>query len=256
VEDLQTRIDDEATRMSDGNRAKRQALEAQQQQAIADRKALERKQVELGEELYKIERDLAGVTARERETAAGRDRLRTRVAEAQTLQDRLRSARGNRLAAYGPNIPQLMQSIEREKGWRQKPVGPIGVHLKLKDMEWAPVLESVIGNTLNAFCVTNHHDRRLLENHKRRTNNPFVSILTGSDEPFDFSHGEPPEDIATILRVLDIDNDFVMRQLVNAVHIERAALVPRRVDGDTLMRARRPNVQFAFSKDMYRISGG
>lgn len=93
------------------------------------------------------------------------------------------------------------------------------------------MLESVIGNTLNAFCVTNHRDRQLLEDLKRRIGCQ-APILTGSDETFDYSHGEPPQDVLTILRVIDVDDDFVLRRLVNAVHIECSALVERRVDGE------------------------
>lgn len=135
-------------------------------------------------------------------------------------------------------------------------MGPIGNHIKLRDAKWTPVLESVIGNTLNAFCVTNHHDRRLLEDLKRRIGCGQVPILTGSDEKFDYTRGEPPSDVLTILRVLDVDDDFVLRKLVNGVHIESSALVEQRVDGDNLVRRNLPNVKFCYSADMFSIKGG
>jgi len=66
------------------------------------------------------------------------------------------------LVAYGKFMPELVHEIERETRWREKPLGPVGTLMKLKDASWAPVLETVIGKTLNAFLVTHEQDRALL----------------------------------------------------------------------------------------------
>ncbi|PWN43573.1 P-loop containing nucleoside triphosphate hydrolase protein [Ceraceosorus guamensis] len=256
IEDLQVRIEREAQRMSDGNRAKRKELAHTLQEAEDGRKETERRQVELNDELRQLQQTIGAAAQRETEAKGRQDALRRQVDEAAYLCQRLGQARGNRMVAYGANVPALVRAIEAEKRWRVRPVGPIGLHLKLKDMSWAPVLESVIGNTLNAFCVTNHADRQLLEQIKQRTGNATIPTLTMRDTAIDFSSGESDPDVRTILRVLDIDNDFVLHQLVNAVHIERSALVERRVDGDALMRSGKRNVHVCFSKDMFRISGG
>lgn len=64
----------------------------------------------------------------------------------------------NTMLAYGQRIPEVLDAINRETGWREKPIGPIGRHVKLERSEYARVLESFFAANLNAFVVTNHED--------------------------------------------------------------------------------------------------
>lgn len=54
---------------------------------------------------------------------------------------------------------------------------------------------------------------------------------------------------------LQINNEYVKRQLINTVHIEKCALVEHRQDGDALVRANRA-VQACYTEDLFRVSGG
>lgn len=77
------------------------------------------------------------------------------------------------------------------------------------------------------------------------------------DPTFDFSRGVPPPGILTVHRVLSFegpDAKAVETALINSLHIEKAALVDRRADGDVLMRNRLFNVESCFSQDGYRLS--
>ena len=77
------------------------------------------------------------------------------------------------------------------------------------------------------------------------------------DPTFDFSRGVPATEILTIHRVLTFDGPHakaVETALINSLHIEKASLVPRRADGDVLMRTRPHNVESCFSGDGYRLS--
>lgn len=132
--------------------------------------------------------------------------IRSRPEEQEALCNRIVETSRNSVAAYGAAVPALVRAIEQEGRWQRKPVGPIGLHLKLKDSKRALVLESIISNTLNSFCVVNHLDRHLLDVIECRVNCGHVSIVTGSDEPFNFPLGEPPPDVLILLRVLDIDS--------------------------------------------------
>lgn len=79
----------------------------------------------------------------------------------------IKRSQGNALAAYGDKMPRFMQAINAEQ-WREKPVGPIGMHVKLNQPQYARVLESFFAATLNAFIVTNADDQRKLKGlHKR-----------------------------------------------------------------------------------------
>lgn len=256
IDGLVKRIETETQKLNDGNHEKRTALLKQQKQAELERKKLEKEEAEERDRSVEFDRDVVQVEREIGQLEAKREYYRNAVANAESQMAKLRSTKTNRMTAFGTNIPQLLRLIDQDQRWRQKPVGPIGAHLKLKDRKWAPVLESVIGNTLNAFCVTNHHDRNILQELKRRANCNDVPILTGSDEAFDYSSGEPEEGVLTILRVLHIESDYLTRQLINSVHIEQSALVNARVDGDTLMRRRVRNVKTCFSMDMFRLGGG
>ena len=256
IDSLVGRIEVENQKVRDGNMDKRTVLLQQQKQAELERKKLEREEADEKDRLVEIEQENANLDRQLGGLEARREQLRSGVANAESMMANLRNAKSNRMTAFGQNIPALLQLIDRDTRWRQKPIGPIGAHLKLRDRHWAPVLESVIGNTLNAFCVTNHHDRSVLQELKRRANCNDVPILTGSDEAFDYAAGEPEAGILTILRVLDIESGFLTRQLINSVHIEQSALVPARSDGDVLMRRRVRNVKTCFSMDMFRLGGG
>lgn len=256
LEDLQQKIDDEAAKLAQDNQEKHDRLEARRHDIEERRRQCETQEAELRDELRNYDPQMRDIYASEARCIEARDRLRHEVQETEVSVHRLAATSKNSLEAYGSGVAELIRAINQEGRWHRKPVGPIGQYLKVKDAKWVPVLESVIGNTLNAFCVVDHHDRRILEQLKQRLRCNQISILTSSDEAFDFSAGEPPADVVTILRVLDIKDDYILRQLVNAVHIESSALVERRPDGDQLMRRSIRNVKYCFSADMFRLGGG
>jgi chromosome segregation ATPase len=253
---VEKRIDEENRKLRDGNQEKRSALLRQQKQAELEKRKMEKDEADQRDKILELEHKMAGFEHDRSRLQGEQDRLRKEVANSEGMMRTFQTTQRNQMTAYGPNIPALLAAIDQERGWRQKPVGPIGRHLKLKDVRWAGVLESVLGNTLNAFCVTNIHDRNLLQQLARRSRCDNIPILTGSDEAFDYSRGEPEADVQTILRVLDIETPFLTRQLINSVQIEQSALVEARAQGDELMRQNRRNVKLCYSMDMYRLGGG
>lgn len=253
--DIDKRVEREHQRAS-GHDSRRATLISQRKQAELEFKKLERDLLDARDRTDEIDGEVEKLEQRKDELVSQREATRDRVAATETLVRNLRAAKSNRLSAYGQNIPLLAQKIQQQQGWKGPVVGPIGSHIKMKDPKWAPVLESVIGNTLGAFCVTNHNDRVLLQRLQKEARCEEVPILTAPDEAFDYSSGEPAADVLTILRVLDVDNHFVKRQLINAAHIERSVLVEERQLGDQLLRARPHNVKVCFSLDLFRVTGG
>ncbi|EPQ29143.1 uncharacterized protein PFL1_03430 [Pseudozyma flocculosa PF-1] len=257
IDELQAKIDVEADKLNIDGRRRRDVLEERQLELKDRLKEIEDERVRVQREADELEKQRVNVHGPLRRAEADRDQMRQRF---EMFDGHLRSLQGNQhesvIAFGGVNVPKLLQQIDRDRNWRVKPVGPLGRHLKVKDMKWAPVLESVIGNTLNAFFVTCHQDRSRLERYIRQLSLHKTMVLTGSDELFDFSQGEPSPEVLTILRVLEFDNEVVKRQLVTQVRIERSALVETRRDGDQLMRRRPHNVQNCYSGDLYQIRGG
>ncbi|GAA5952187.1 hypothetical protein JCM8115_003527 [Rhodotorula mucilaginosa] len=167
----------------------------------------------------------------------------------------IKRSQSDAYAAYGDRMPRFMQAVAAESRWQKKPIGPIGLSVKLNKQEYSRVLESFFGPTLNAFIVTNPQDARLLKAmHKQHGLDHNVPILTQSyDHNFDFSHGEPGEGIMTVLRACTITDELVKQALIVSNRIETCALVPTRPDGDNLLRTNPRNVSAAYSADCFQI---
>ncbi|SPO20437.1 related to DNA repair protein rad18 [Ustilago trichophora] len=256
IERYEEQIREETAKLAHDGKARRQKLEEERQSKQRERQELQDETVDKEEQLRELDAKISEVSRRADDESERLQRLRDEYQTNSSRLTQLRESSKNRLTAFGgPKVPALLQAINNEAGWRSRPLGPLGTHVKLKDMRWQRVLESVMGNNLNSFFVSNHADRLRLKKIMDRIG-VHSPIVIGAETLFDYSSGEPHSDITTILRVLDCDNEIVKRQLILAVHIERAALVERRADGDRLMRTQPHNVQACFSADMFSISGG
>ncbi|KAJ1674436.1 Structural maintenance of chromosomes protein 6, partial [Spiromyces aspiralis] len=163
-----------------------------------------------------------------------RQRVQREISESQKALARLRQQRQNTLAAFGEGVPEVVSEIERTRWKGMKPLGPFGRYVKLRDSRWAQILETLLDKQLNAFLVETHEDRRQLDaimrRHRCRSN-----IIISRVDMFDYSHGEPDPAFFTILRVLNIQDEVVTRQLINMARIEQVVLVERRADGDKII---------------------
>ncbi|XP_046814733.1 structural maintenance of chromosomes protein 6 isoform X1 [Vespa crabro] len=78
----------------------------------------------------------------------------------------LKQQSDNALIVFGPNIPRLLKRIEEEykKGrFKQRPRGPLGAYVMMKDPEWIPAVENFLGATcFSTFCADNSEDAKVL----------------------------------------------------------------------------------------------
>ncbi|CAH1639443.1 unnamed protein product [Spodoptera littoralis] len=77
----------------------------------------------------------------------------------------LESSGNDSLAVYGPNMVELVQRVNAAaaKGqFSQKPRGPVGAYLKVKEKKWGGALEHIIGGSIQSFCVNTPDDMRKL----------------------------------------------------------------------------------------------
>ena len=94
-------------------------------------------------------------------------------AEIRQCEDTLRSLQrdqGQHLAAFHERMPHLLRAIRDEPSFREKPVGPVGNHMRLLKPEWSSILEKALGGTLSSFVVTSKQDQNLLSNLMKRVN--------------------------------------------------------------------------------------
>lgn len=59
-------------------------------------------------------------------------------------------------------LETLLQQIQREKRFREPPIGPVGHYVELKQPQWGPIVEKSFGAALNAFVVTSKADQGIL----------------------------------------------------------------------------------------------
>ncbi|KAL8738916.1 MAG: hypothetical protein Q9181_000368 [Wetmoreana brouardii] len=85
--------------------------------------------------------------------------------EVQACDDRLNRLikdKGKQEGAYHANLPRLLRTIREDNGFQQKPIGPIGYHVRLLKPTWSSILEKSFGAALNTFIVTSKGDQTRL----------------------------------------------------------------------------------------------
>ncbi|SCV71036.1 BQ2448_3798 [Microbotryum intermedium] len=186
-------------------------------------------------------------------------KIRAASDDAQTIQGRIRNAqasKNNTMLAYGQAIPALLKVIDADRGWNQKPLGPMGRYIELTDRKWGPLIESVGGQTFNAFVVATESDCRrlftLFQKHRIDHKTPIIKLA--HDPSFDCSSSEPDRDILTVLRALKFSNEHVRQAFINAIQPENSVLVPKRAEGDRLFDVGKRNIRVVFSQDMFQIT--
>ncbi|WAQ83634.1 hypothetical protein PtA15_4A82 [Puccinia triticina] len=167
------------------------------------------------------------------------------------------STRKNRLLLFGLRADRLKNAIERNTSWSEKPIGPLGYYIQVKDKSWQPVLETVLGNSLRTYMVVNEKDENLLR--KLMSDCECISpIIRARRDLFDYSGGEPMPEFFTILRALKFEDEYVKRALINDLRIEKSILVEHRREGDPIMaepQHRRSNIVSCYTRDGFQVGG-
>lgn len=218
-------IDEENARMAaaDGDAHTRRVQELEELKA-----AFEAAKAKLEEHNSTYEETRAAVAAAEQKLKAtfkDKQNADQEVSKVQKRLDDMNRDEDNVYGSYPRGFDQLVREINRETRWRQKPVGPMGIHVRNTKPEWSSVIERTFGGVLNAFCVTCKDDQNFLNNIAKRLNLYGVVSYIGDPARLDTSGKEPAEDVDTIMRVLRIDNDQVRNTLIINQSIDQTVLI-------------------------------
>jgi len=129
----------------------------------------------------------------------------------------------NSLAPYGRDLKNVLDRIGTMRWHGQKPLGPLGVYVKVKDRIWADLLRNVIGSHMSSFAVTDPRDlpalKKLLRDSGKYVDrassflswvlmflSPNTSVFVSDVDLFDYRSGEPAPEYPTILRVIDVSS--------------------------------------------------
>jgi structural maintenance of chromosomes protein 6 len=109
----------------------------------------------------------ANMTRAELDTKKCRPSISAKRTDIQQCEDHLNNLlkdRGHQQGAYPQNMARLISAIRQDDGFAQKPVGPMGNHVRLLKPLWSSVLEKSFGGALNSFIVTSKQDQSRLSN--------------------------------------------------------------------------------------------
>ncbi|XP_066904702.1 structural maintenance of chromosomes protein 6 [Halyomorpha halys] len=154
-------------------------------------------------------------------------------------------AEKNQLIVYSKWMPQLVASIERahqSRQFKQKPLGPIGAFIKVKEESWGPAIESIIGQkVLSSFCVDNNDDFKVLKSIMDRLQipakqKPSVSISKYFDKVHDVSNFETGYDkYNNLLRSISVSHPVIANSLIDQLEPETVLLIPTSDEAYRLM---------------------
>ncbi|KII86908.1 hypothetical protein PLICRDRAFT_164325 [Plicaturopsis crispa FD-325 SS-3] len=158
----------------------------------------------------------------------------------------------NNLAPFGKGIRNVIAQIAQMRWQGEVPVGPLGMHVKMRDQSWADLMRVQIGGLMSAFAITDTRDKQQLKNLLNSSGNGNASIIIFARDLFDFSHGEPPSHYPTMLRALEIDDPYVLRVLINQARIERTFMARTRGEADELLSTV-PGGGTAITTDLFKV---
>ncbi|EGD94533.1 DNA repair protein Rad18 [Trichophyton tonsurans CBS 112818] len=176
---------------------------------------------------------------------------KTEITDAENqLRTLMKDSRGQQ-GGFNEKMPLLLRAIADERGFDQPPVGPLGQHVRLLQPKWSSVLENAFGATLTSFVVTSKRDMNVLSGIMQRVNCVCPIFIGNSQGRIDTTDHEPDSQFDTALRVLEIDNDMVRRQLVINHGIEQMLLIENVEEASKIMfdGARPRNVKRCYCID-------
>ncbi|KAJ7600936.1 P-loop containing nucleoside triphosphate hydrolase protein [Mycena floridula] len=179
--------------------------------------------------------------------------LQAKIKDCDKMLSTISDVEKNKYAMYGQNMGALLEHIKKSKWVGEPPLGPLGIHVKCKDPEtWAKLLANQLGGILTAFAVTTPQDQKLMKQLLEKYKNPNTLIIIYGKDLFDYQHGEPPENLLTVLRALEINDPYVLRILINQASIERTLLGRDRREGEQMLRTL-PHGGSAWTADGFRL---
>lgn len=142
----------------------------------------------------------------------------------------LKQTSSNRLVLFGQQMPRLVDTVQRRLGeFSKPPIGPVGMHVTLKDQSWIVPVEEALGQSMTTFLVSSPKDMDKLRQISKECGMNNLSI-----QSVDFNRGRyniPVEKVpnqtefTSIESVLECKHDVVFNFLVDSAGIERAVLM-------------------------------
>ncbi|XP_012169460.2 structural maintenance of chromosomes protein 6 [Bombus terrestris] len=150
----------------------------------------------------------------------------------------------NTLTVFGRNVPRLLRRIEEEYSnghFKEKPRGPLGAYIKMKDSAWAPAVEHFLGaSTFSTFCVDNSRDAKVLNTIMKeiylneRTPQIICSKFYNTIHDV-HAHCTKSSHYPNLLDAMDISDPVVANCLIDQREVECILLIPSSKEAAEIM---------------------
>lgn len=176
MQKLETRMAAEKAKIAEFSQSKQDELNQRLQQANLNVQNAEADLKQAEALVIEKKKEASGLNARGEETDREVQAAKNSVMGVREQIQRCKEQQNNSLVPYGQNLKKVLDDIGRIRWHGEKPLGPLGVYVKLKDHVWADLLRVVLGSHMSSFVVTDPRDLPVLKN-VLRTNGKYVDSL-------------------------------------------------------------------------------
>ena len=258
IDKFKEHIDIQTTRLNADNREQQERINAE-----IDTLSRQAAQAETNREQCEVDdratlQQMQELSQSIRQAESERDECEHALGRIEHTIRQLDQQRGDSLRTFGQRVPDLLRAIESSKNqFHETPIGPFGKYVRVLDSRWQPILDTILGKQMSNFAVKNEHDKRLLLDIMTRLNIKDITVVVAQDERYEYSGGEPDEHYLTILRALDISNEYVKRRLIDGNRIEAIILTETWNEAHDIMDSgnRPSNVNGCFTMDGKQVGG-
>lgn len=236
IKSCEAKIREEEHRLGQSTGSVRAQKDAELAQATAKEKLVKEHIDDNTQKLPALEGQLAEAQQSLEKRKQANKGKRAEILGAEQQIRELEESTGSPYDGFSRDIMNLVKAIANEQGFENKPVGPLGAHIRLTKPEWSGILEKTLGDGLNAFVVRSKQDQTKLSGMMRRMGvqrPPPIYIAYGGR--IDTRAQEPDPRFDTILRVLEFEDELIRSQLVINNSIEKIILVSERREAQSIM---------------------
>jgi structural maintenance of chromosomes protein 6 len=163
MQQLEGRMAAEKARIAEFSQSKQDELSQRLQQATLDVEEAEKDLKQAEALVLEKKNEVNAVRAQGDETDREVQTAKISVMGLREQIQRCIEQQNNSLAPYGKDLKSVLERIGKMQWHGQKPLGPLGVYVKVKDRTWADLLRNVLGFHMSSFAVTDSRDLPVLK---------------------------------------------------------------------------------------------
>lgn len=163
IEELKNIIKTEQERNESLTKGKREEIQKKLSDAQQAHKAASERLRTLQAKRPQLEAESQRASNRGRELSHEQDKIKEQIKAADSQLGICDQREQSKLATFGKRLESVKQEIERTQWRGERPLGPFGSYVTLKDTaRWGAVMRVMLGQMMSAWAVTNQQDRAML----------------------------------------------------------------------------------------------